>query len=485
MEGAVSAGRELFLAGGGVRLARAWLRGDRVGLFVLALIVRVAVCLWANGRIPPSADGKYYDIIARRIAGGDGYTWLWPDGTVTFAAHYPVGYPAIIGGLYAVFGASPLVAMLFAAVMGSLAAVAVHAMLASRTTRGRALVGGALLALHPAVVPYTPAIMTEGVTLALWSVSLALFLHAYQTERVRFALAAALVLGVATLVRPQSLILAPLFGFVFVPNPGRPGAMHGHLRRLGFAVLALVLAVAVCAPWTARNCSRMKSCALVSVNGGWNLLIGAQTDTGAWAPVEVPLPCRTVWDEAGKDACFGAEARREIARDPAAFARRVPAKLAATFDYFGAAPYYLHEANASVFPARAKLALGSVETAFSRITLLLGLFGAAAGFSSSRGRKWAAVACGLAVVCALTRHAWPGYLLLAGLLIARGGTRRPEFVGGGLLVLTTALMHAVFFGAGRYGLMVVPVVCLAAAYCPLPCDLLARVRRLLPSTPAR
>lgn len=464
------------------RFASNW---DRLGLFVLSLGVRVAVCLWAAGRVPPSADGKYYDIIAKRIAAGEGYTWLWPDGTVTFAAHYPVGYPAMVGGLYALFGTYPVLAMLLGALLGAAAVVAVHSVLRGDTSRRRALFGAGLLAIHPAVVPYTAALMTEGVTLALWSIALALFHKAHQRRARALAITGALVLGVATLVRPQTLLLAPIFGFIFAP--ASRGKTKGPTLglRLGLAAMALFITVAVCLPWTARNCSRMKSCALVSVNGGWNLLIGAQTNSGAWAPVEVPLPCRTVWDEAGKDACFGAVAQAEIRRSPMAFVQRMPAKLSATFDYFGAAPYYLHEANPALVSAKAKVALGTVETAFARLTLLLAVFGAARGFASPRARRVVAGLAGLALIFALSRHAWPAYLILALLLVARGPSRRPSLVGAGIILLGTALMHAVFFGAGRYGLMTVPVVCLAAAYCPLPCDLLSRVRMFFASTPAR
>ena len=62
----------------------------------VALVARLAVVAWAGGRFPASGDGFYYDVLARRLAHGDGYTWLWPDGAVTNVAHYPVGYPAIL-----------------------------------------------------------------------------------------------------------------------------------------------------------------------------------------------------------------------------------------------------------------------------------------------------------------------------------------------------------------------------------------------------
>ena len=87
--------------------------GRRGGLIVAAvgLAVRLAVVAWAAGTIPAAADGTYYDTFAARLAEGHGYTWLWPDGAVTYAAHYPVGYPAMVALGYAVFGAKPVVAM--------------------------------------------------------------------------------------------------------------------------------------------------------------------------------------------------------------------------------------------------------------------------------------------------------------------------------------------------------------------------------------
>src|SRR5690606_21006203 len=99
---------------------------DALVLTGIAALVRIAVVVWASTRFPPSDDGSFYHVVASRIAQGLGYTWLWPDGAVTYAAHYPVGYPALIGGMYAIFGASPLVAMLFNALIGTLCVFAVH-----------------------------------------------------------------------------------------------------------------------------------------------------------------------------------------------------------------------------------------------------------------------------------------------------------------------------------------------------------------------
>ncbi|HEX8790468.1 MAG TPA: glycosyltransferase family 39 protein [Polyangiaceae bacterium] len=431
-------------------------RGDLLAVLGVALAARVAVVAWAWSRFPPVEDGHYYDVLARRLAQGLGYTWLWPDGAVTYAAHYPVGYPALVAIVYGVLGAAPGVAMLLNAVVG--AAAAGGAWWLARegaTSRWRPMGAGLAVALHPALVPYTPALMTEGVAAALVVLAAAIAVHARRRPSPwRWLVAAGVLAGVATLVRPQSVLLAPVLGALTVVAD--PGLRERAIR----AALVTAVALACVAPWTARNCVHMHRCALVSVNGGWNLLIGAQTTTGSWDELEVPPDCATVWDEAAKDACFERAARAAIVAAPGAWIARVPAKLATTFDYFGAAPWYLHASDAEAFGDDAKTALATVETIASRLLLVAALVACALAAGPHVGARRALGAAGVVVAC--MRHGWPAYLALvavAALLGRRAWTRGPLAVPFGACVIAlTALVHAVFFGAGRYGLAVVPFV---------------------------
>ncbi len=444
--------------------ARAPSRSDAAWITALALEVRLVVVIWASTRFPPTADGTYYQRIAERVAQGLGYTWLWPDGAVTYAAHYPIGYPAAVGALYSVTGPHPWVAMVLNALLGALAAYAAHRLVARAGSRGVALVAGLLVALHPGLVAYTPALMTEGVVASLLVIAagLAAWTRDRPTSRWAGITLLGLVVGAATLVRPQSLVLAPLFAAI---------AVEGSLRRrLGAAALATLVTLAVCAPWTARNCVRMKRCALVSVNGGWNLLIGADAaSTGAWSPVQVPQECREVYDEAEKDRCFGRAAQGFIAAHPLAWIGLAPKKLAATFDYAGAAGWYLHASNADAFPDRAKVALGAVETLFERVVLILALAAMArrpGGDEPPRRRLARLVVAIVGVGFALTLHAWIGFaaLVVAALLRGRALFRGPVLFGAtAATVAATMAVHAAFFGAGRYSLVVFPLVTALAA----------------------
>jgi hypothetical protein len=214
----------------------------------------------------------------------------------------------------------------------------------------------------------------------------------------------------------------------------------------------------------------MKRCALVSVNGGWNLLIGADAEsTGAWSPIKVPAACREVYDEAAKDACFGREARRYIRDNPLDWLALAPRKLAATFDYAGAAGWYLHEANAEAFPDRAKVALGAIETVIERALLLLALIAAARPppDPEPRARRLARFAiAALGAIFVVQLHAWVAYLafVLTALLRGRALARGPTLLGAAALtVLATAAVHAAFFGAGRYSLVAFPLLTGVAA----------------------
>lgn len=427
-------------------------RRDGALVFVVALAVRMAVVLWAAGRFPPAGDGIYYHRLAARLAAGEGYTWLWPDGAVSFAAHYPVGYPALLAGPYAVFGSRPVVAMAVAALIGAFGAVAAWRLSVGWRRRGLALFAGMAVAIHPGLVGYTVALMTEGVTASLWAVAAALV--AVGRERrtnLRWGLGAALVLGLATLVRPQSVLLAPVLGAGLW--------WRAPLRRRMLAAFAVALTTLLCClPWTLRNCQRMGRCALVSVNGGWNLLIGTEPEAGGWAPLRVPPRCQQVYDEAEKDACFGGAARTRIANEPVTWLAFAPQKLAATFDVGAAPAWYLHASNSEAFDARRRRWLRWAEVAYERALLLLALV----GFGGLRGKLSCSIA-GIGVLSLLSAHATLGFLALALLPWLSGRWRSVPALVVSAAIASTALVHAIFFGGGRYQLVLWALLAVPAA----------------------
>jgi hypothetical protein len=95
-----------------------------------------------------------------------------------------------------------------------------------------------------------------------------------------------------------------------------------------------------------------------------------------------------------------------------------------------------------------------------RLLLLMALTGCALqGGPRPRVRRLVAMA---GAVGALTLHGWIGYAAIVAcvaLVGARGVARVPFAVSSTAAVIAaTAAVHAAFFGAGRYGLVVVPFV---------------------------
>jgi hypothetical protein len=431
------------------------LRSRALRVALLALVVRLGVVAFAAGRFPPADDGTFYQEIAGRIARGLGYTWAWPDGSVTFAANYPVGYPALLGAFYALTGARVGVAMLLNAVLGALASGAA-VVLGSRGHGPRdGLFAGLIVALEPALVFYTPALMTEAVAGELLVIAGAIATVERARPALRYA-GAGLVLGVATLVRPEMLLVAPVVGAL---GEWRAPSVR---RTVLAAALVTGTTLAVCAPWTARNCLRLDRCAFVSANAGQNLLIGTSAlGRGGWVPLDrvgVPAVCRTEWGEGGKDRCFGAAALAVIGAEPLAWLALVPAKLGVTFDYGTAAAYYLGASNPTLVGERAKTVLGAFELVGQRLVLVL----AALALVRAPGprfalRRWLGLGCaGLACVPA----AWLAFALLValGLTFGKNLWKWPAASLAVAAVFSTMLTHAVFFGAGRYSLVCLPAL---------------------------
>jgi 4-amino-4-deoxy-L-arabinose transferase-like glycosyltransferase len=377
---------------------------------------------------------------------------------VTYAAHYPVGYPALMSLGYLLFGSKPGAAMLINAVLGALSCVSVHALASRLTSRQGAMASGVAASLHVALVAYVPALMTEGATASLWVIGAHLAQKAKESRagrRYAWLAAAGLTLGLSILVRPQSALLIPVFGWFAAHRS------EGLRSRIWAAACVTAIAAAVCIPWVARNEVRMKHAA-ISFNGGWNLLIGtSQTAGGTWAPLEVPEACKLVFDEAEKDVCFGREARKIIRAAPLAWAKLIPQKLGVTFDYCGAAGWYLHTSNSSAFSYDWKIRLGVIETIFDRILLIGALVGI--GKLQGRYRRSRLVVAGLGIVSLFVKSATWGYLSLATVLWLwrkeKKDTEVPLVVWAAASVISlTAATHAVFFGAGRYGMVVFPFV---------------------------
>jgi hypothetical protein len=237
----------------------------------------------------------------------------------------------------------------------------------------------------------------------------------------------------------------------------------------------LGIALAIVLPWTIRNCARMDGCAFVSTNGGWNLAIGALTETGRFQTLRGKDGCPNVTGQVQQDDCWAHVGWTKIKQAPGHWLALAPKKLAQTFDHESFAVEYLREADPGAWPeARREAARGLLTAAH------LGLLAAAAlsivalplGRLPRDEQYWQI---GLLLLLsglifygiAEEQHPFHWLIMLAPALAFAPIPGRPYLGAVGRMamaaVLITALTHVVFFGEDRYHLFLSPLLCVLAA----------------------
>lgn len=432
---------------------------------MVALLPRLFVAIaWAR---EPVWDGHYYHLGASRLAAGLGYSEdVLIRGVPTWKpwTHYPVGYSALLSVFYRVLGDDLLVAPLVSAVLGAATAVLVHRIALRYVSPLRARIAGGLAALHPGLIAYCPLVMTEipsafMLVLLIWT--LLRFRGTWPA-----ALLGGLILGALTLVRPASLLLVPLVAL----SEGRPVG-----RALVRAAATLGVALLVVSPWTIRNCQRMDGCALVSTNGGWNLAIGAITETGRFQTLRGKDGCPNVTGQVQQDDCWAKVGWSKIVQSPGRWLSLAPKKLAQTFDHESFAIEYVHEADPAAWPdERRAAARGLLTTAHLALLAAAALASVAWPLSAARPAPRYVQLGLLLLMAGLTlygvlddEHPFHWLVVVAPLVACLPLPGRPELAAFGrvafAVVAITALTHVIFFGEDRYHLFLSPLLCILAA----------------------
>jgi 4-amino-4-deoxy-L-arabinose transferase-like glycosyltransferase len=441
--------------------------GYTLAVAFVALLPRLFVAVaWAS---EPVWDGHYYHFGATRIAEGLGYS---EDVTIHGHpvwkpwAHYPVGYSALLALIYRVFGSGLTVAPLVNAVVGTLLVVVAHRLARCGLSESRARLAAGLVALHPGLIAYSAAVMTE--QLAALLVLAAVWGFVALRRGWVAAVGSGVLLGLSVLVRPATLLMGPVLAVA-----GR----RPFPKALARAASATALAVLIVLPWTLRNCRVMDGCAFVSTNAGWNLAIGAISRTGRFEALHARDGCAVVTGQVQQDRCWMKVGLSRIKEDPIAWLRLTPKKLSQTYVHESFPINYLRQANPDAWSdARSRAGRDLLTWVHRLLTLIAGL--CLVAFPNPRRMSRAAVttqallALGLlasAVWAVLAHEDTPYYVIpavlpIVALLPLPGRPRLGPMIGGLLgLVAVTTLTHMVFFGDDRYHLVISPVLCILAA----------------------
>lgn len=269
----------------------------------LAFVLRFIWVLYAMREPQGIHDPAFYIGYGQSIADGMGYQ-LPAVGDIGAGptAYYPIGYPAVLGAVFALVTHTPipdnltLSAGFFQLFLG-VASVAMVYEVGRRLFGLRVgLLAGLWVALFPNLIFHTATFLTE--TLFIFLVEAALLVLVAEDWRARppslSRLAAfGLLLGLSALVRPISLLLLPIVPVVWLV------AKFGWQRALLDTGAILVVTAAVIAPWTIRNAVQLDAVVIISTNLGDNLCMGHFA--GAPGHFALPESCFDSAEYAGLD----------------------------------------------------------------------------------------------------------------------------------------------------------------------------------------
>lgn len=238
-------------------------RAGLAAIWALYLVPRALILLVP---VTPTSDASWYYTRAESLSQGLGY--LSKSGEPT--AYWPPGWSMALSLAFDALGPSLLAVgltnLLCGVLIGWLTLDLGRRIFASEAA---ARTGLLLLAFYPNAIGYFPLALTEVFYTALL---LAIcWLLVARTDWVSF-ISAGLLLGVATLVKAQSLAVIPLIlGIGLLRSSG----WWRQLPASGLRMAALIaLAAIVVAPWSLRNYQELHAIVPVSTNGGITLLTG-------------------------------------------------------------------------------------------------------------------------------------------------------------------------------------------------------------------
>lgn len=230
----------------------------------LAFLIASRLTLILSFDVAPTSDmGWYYSRALEILATG-----RYAEGGVA-TAYWPVGYPGFLAGLMASLGPSVRVGQLANLVLSVACLVLMHRFCLRRFGDARvAGVAAVLLALYPNHMGYSVGLYSEPLYTFLLLVTVVFTQPG--SGYGRFALMG-VVVGLATLVKAQMILLGPVLLFLLGLRNWSRGAINSALQR---ALLGTLFMAMIIAPWTWRNMVEMGASVPVSTNGGMSLLAG-------------------------------------------------------------------------------------------------------------------------------------------------------------------------------------------------------------------
>ena len=224
-------------------------------------------------------DSAAYERIARGLHEEGAFRQVGP-GTPVHpqpASNYSPGLPLFAGGVFELVGDDDvrLVRILLALI--SAAAIPIVFLIGRRLSGPTAgLTGAAVIAFYPPLVTNSGMLLTEPLAGTLLAGGVLAILKARDSGALVTWLVAGVLLGMATMVRPEYLIICFCLAAVLVLMEVRGGIRHAVLP-VGVMTLALLVVIA---PWTIRNVNEYGRVVPLSTGGGQTLYSGSYLPSG-------------------------------------------------------------------------------------------------------------------------------------------------------------------------------------------------------------
>lgn len=295
---------------------------------VLALAARLAaIPILGFGDPSRSADARaYHQLAVNLVQRHDYVTDADPPHRldVPYATRPPLT-PWLLAAAYLVSGPSWRAGQLVMVVVGAAGCGPTFVLGCELFGLQIGLVAGLTAALYPFFVFLSAFPLTENLGIVLYVWLTILLLKVRERHRLRDALAAGIVLGVAALNKPTVLGAAPLFlGWILLTSEG------GVKQAVPLALLLLAATLATLAPWTVRNYLRLGAVFPVTTQTGAALYMA--NGFHAEYPISLLENGATGWyDRPGSglpvDGLSPFEADRKHARTALRFIRDHPGKF--------------------------------------------------------------------------------------------------------------------------------------------------------------
>jgi|DewCreStandDraft_2_1066082.scaffolds.fasta_scaffold00179_70 4-amino-4-deoxy-L-arabinose transferase-like glycosyltransferase len=296
-------------------------------LVVLAgLLVRVGIAL-ALGDAPPRDDALDYELLARNLAAGHGFSLHPPEPSV----FRPPLQPAFVALVYLLAGPYLLAARLAQATLSAVVIPLTYALARTFAPRRGALLAATLVAFSPALAAHASLLQTETLFSVLTAAAVLAMLRGYVAAcqgagaaAARAAFAGAL-LGLANLARPTLLALPLLLPPIWALLDPR------HRRGAALGCVSALAALLVIAPWTVRNYAVSRALVPVALNRlGMTLWAGTYVPwRNQWkSDADRPVYLQQVdVDTVEGDRLMLGEALANIRRWPAAYLAQWPLRV--------------------------------------------------------------------------------------------------------------------------------------------------------------